>query len=279
MSTAAALKRSTTDIRHPLQQAVLVQRVLDYIGPGRWCFVAEVSSMWRECYARVASREMQALASGEASGVISCVPQMTLSSEVFATPSQVRYAAGRGLCLATDVCLYAAGMHADIATLQAARETGMPYTYRSIDGAVRCNKLATVQFFRAQGCPWGYSVFNLAAARGHTAMCAYLHAERCPWSSDTCAAAAVNGHDSTLRWLREHGCPWNAAKIHTAAAQGGSAEALECLQQQGIELAADMLKEMLNIAGVHNRLAAAKWLRQQGLQFYAGSGTGGKMTL
>jgi hypothetical protein len=36
------------------------------------------------------------------------------------------------------------------------------------------------------------------------------------------------------------------------------------LQQQGIVFTADMLIQMLNVAGARNKLAAAQWLRQQG---------------
>eukprot|EP00953_Heterococcus_sp_UTEX-ZZ885_P006561 4007-Heterococcus_DN1.PRE.5 len=37
-------KRSAEDSKYPLQQAGILQRVLDH-GPGHWCFVAEVSSL------------------------------------------------------------------------------------------------------------------------------------------------------------------------------------------------------------------------------------------
>jgi hypothetical protein len=99
-----------------------------------------------------------------------------------------------------------------------------------------------VQFLHTRGAPCGIYVFSIAAA-------------------------ASNGHGSTLRWLREHGCPWNPAGICNLVAKGGSVEALELLLQQGIVLTAAQLTEMLNIAGAHSNLAAAQWLRAQGVEW------------
>jgi hypothetical protein len=53
-----------------------------------------------------------------------------------------------------------------------------------------------------------------------------------------------------------------------SAADAGSAAVLACLQQQGM-LATDAaaLTMLLDIAGMHSRLAAAQWLRQQGAEW------------
>eukprot|EP00953_Heterococcus_sp_UTEX-ZZ885_P006630 4048-Heterococcus_DN1.PRE.1 len=61
MVAARAQKRSVKESLNPLQHAGILQRVLDYVGPGHWCFVAEVSKLWRELYLRVAARELQIL--------------------------------------------------------------------------------------------------------------------------------------------------------------------------------------------------------------------------
>jgi hypothetical protein len=55
--------------------------------------------------------------------------------------------------------------------------------------------------------------------------------------------------------------------IHLAAAEGGSVDAMEYLQQQGIVFTANMLTHMLNAAGKYNKLPAARWLRQQGAEW------------
>jgi hypothetical protein len=140
-------------------------------------------------------------------------------------------------------------------------------TSPAMHGAASCNELAVVQFLHAQGCPLDNRVCNFAVTRGHTAMCAYLHNNDCPWDTMACSLAVSCGHCSTLRWLREHGCPWQDDYIHLAAAQGGSVNVMVYLQQQGIVYTAAKLKNMLDVAGACNQLAAAKWLRQQGAEW------------
>jgi hypothetical protein len=167
---------------------------------------------------------------------------------------------------------FAAGKYADVATLQAAHELGMEYdSAATIEGAVYCNELAVVQFLRAQeGSWWTNHVYNIAARRGDMALCAYLYANQCGWSLGTCEAAASNGDSGLLRWLREHDCPWNEDSISNDAAEGGSVDALEFLQEEeGIEFTADMLTKMLLIAGANSKLEAAQWLRKQGAEWPA----------
>jgi hypothetical protein len=56
-----------------------------------------------------------------------------------------------------------------------------------------------------------------------------------------------------------------------AAAQGGSIEIMQYLQQQGIEFVNDaaLLTIMLSVADAHSKLAAAQWLRAQGAEWPA----------
>jgi hypothetical protein len=163
-------ERNMLDDKNPLQQASILQYVLDFVGPGHWCFVAEVCWLWCSAYFRVDDVEMRS--SGHA--MITCVPQMTLYSAVFGSPSRVRHAEAHGLRCRTPAYERAAGMYADVATLVAARKLGMHYTHAVTRGAARCNELAVLQFLCAQGCPWGAYVYNIAALRGHAAICAYL---------------------------------------------------------------------------------------------------------
>jgi hypothetical protein len=241
----------------------------DYKYKQCWCFVAEVSSLRRQLYIKVSHVEVQAVCFLTK---ITCIPQMTLYSAVFGSPSRVRLAHARGLSCTAAAYGQAAGMHADTITLATAHELGMAYTLITMEWAARCNTLTVVQFLHDQGCAWGPSIFNAAAARGDTALCAYLHAEECPWSVEACQKAALKGHVDTLRWLHEHVRPatWNlycGMQLHMYAAQGGSVDVLEYLQQQGVEFTAKMLTHMLKVAGVNNKLAAAQWLRHAGAEW------------
>jgi hypothetical protein len=74
---ASSQKRSTANSSNPLEQAGILQHVLDYVGPGHWCFVAEVSSLWGELYKRVASTETQLVQLFKKKTII-CVPKMPM---------------------------------------------------------------------------------------------------------------------------------------------------------------------------------------------------------
>jgi hypothetical protein len=267
MVATRAQKRCTADSKNPLQQAGIIERVLDFVGPGHWCFVAEVSSLWRGLYARVADKETQMVT--DLWSIMVCVPRMTLLSAVFASSSRVSFALAQGLRCSAEVFQRAAGMYADISTLRAAHQLGVQYTDVTMEGAVRCNELAVVQFLRAEGCPWGLDMYCAVASRGHTDLCAYLYAAQCPLDAGTaaCDCAAMEGHSGTLRWLREHDFPWQADGLPLLAARGDSVDTMVALQQLGIVFDAELLTDMLNVAGVHSKLVVAKWLRQQGAEW------------
>jgi hypothetical protein len=138
---------------NPLYETTTLQHVLSYVGPGHWYFLATVSSLWADLYAKVAVMQMQS--AGSSHRVITCVPQMTLFSSVFASPSRVKAAYS---CLSSSPSFHsAAGRHADIATLVAARELGLQYLVGTMTGAAQYNELAVVQFLHADGRPLGYA--------------------------------------------------------------------------------------------------------------------------
>jgi hypothetical protein len=107
-----------------------------------------------------------------------------------------------------------------------------------------------------------------AIYKGHTAMCHYLHAQRCPWHSSALRQAALFGHADLLRLLVNN-CCYRDDDLLRAAAQGGSIEVLTYLQELGLLDSASMLTEMLNVAALGSKLAAAKWLRAQGAEWPA----------
>jgi hypothetical protein len=190
---------------HPLHDAGILQRVLSYAGPGHWFFLSTVSSLWRDLYSRVAAAELVVNRHGD---TITCVPQMTLYSSVFASPERVKFAHQHNLDNTTDSYQYAAGRYGTWATLVAARKLGMAFTDYTMFGAAECNQLPVLQLLHAQGCPWDADVADAAARRGAYEM---------------------------LRWLREHGCEWNPEGILDAAATSGNIKlAAWVIRQPGV---------------------------------------------
>jgi hypothetical protein len=105
-----AAKRSavcTTDSSRLLGEVGLVKKMLSYIGPGHWHYIAAVSKLWQQLYTRVPDTRKMIVrlpdVSWEALQVELkgqppfCTPQMTLYSSVFGSASIVRLAHADGL--------------------------------------------------------------------------------------------------------------------------------------------------------------------------------------
>jgi hypothetical protein len=181
--------------------------------------------------------------------------------------------------------------------VQYLRSRSCPWSVALLEMGARSGYLELVRWCYAHGCPWDnlqlvnryaagsgnveimawalqksctrLSEFAMqaAAAKGHTAMCQYLHAQQCPWSESCTREAAAGGHIDLLRWLISNGCSYAPHHLCTAAVKKDSTEVLEYLQQKGFLTSVETLTELLNLAGRHNKLAAAKWSRYQGAQW------------
>jgi hypothetical protein len=216
----------------------------------------------------------------------------------YATGASVPAALGLGVVYSAMIMRGAAQSN-KLPVIQWLHALGCPWDMTVTLVAARRAELGILRWLREHGCDWKISAVLLEAARsgnvemtawvlqqpdavcsedamraaarhGHTAICALLHSQHCPWSAKVCSEAAGRGRADTLRWLHEHGCPWDADTIFPRAAASGSIEAIVYLQQQlqqGTEFV--LLQQMLKYAGAYNKLAAARWLRQQGAEWPA----------
>jgi hypothetical protein len=110
-----------------------------------------------------------------------------------------------------------------------------------------------------------------AAVQGDMAMCRYLVNEGCTWDyanrnhlSCVSREAGERGNVDALRCLVETNCPLHFKEVCAGAAQSGNIDVLQHVQQLG-HLIPDYLTEVLLYTGYNNQLAAAKWLREQGV--------------
>jgi hypothetical protein len=129
MVATRAQKRSAAENSNPLCQTGILQRVLGYVGPGHWFYLSTVCSLWGYLYSRVADTTLQKRSYLGNVQQFSCVPQMTLYSSMFASPSRVRLAHQQeDVNNSTSAYQYAAGKYSTVASLVAAHELGMDYT-------------------------------------------------------------------------------------------------------------------------------------------------------
>eukprot|EP00953_Heterococcus_sp_UTEX-ZZ885_P036532 18804-Heterococcus_DN1.PRE.2 len=269
---ARAQKRSAADdSRNPLLQADILQRVLDYVGPGHWYFISTVSSLWKDAYERV--KPATSKCSKEDPGI-----KMTLISAIFASPSRLK--------LVHSSCPYClmniqqledlVGWYADKATLMAALALTLVRNNSDIlTGAVRSGDLSKVIWlYTEQHCELGdhndviseairggsvavvdwlrlRGVFlqpydcSTAAYYGHMHVLQYLHAQGCGLDPEVCFSAAVRGDLAILKWAYEHGCSLldcEEGDIRTVAAESHNVELMAWLiQQPGIELEEEVM--------------------------------------
>jgi hypothetical protein len=90
---APAQKSIKAVISNPLSHVSILQQVLSYVGPGHWWYVATVCSLWRDLYKELSTVQLvgyRGLYNHNVS--ITCTPQMTLYSAVFASASRFRSA-------------------------------------------------------------------------------------------------------------------------------------------------------------------------------------------
>jgi hypothetical protein len=228
-----AQKRSAAESCNLLLNPGLIRNVLSYVGPGQHLFLAPVSKGWKDIYATVDSQELtiEPLTNDSSSKVLTCVPQMTLYSAVFASPSRVELAQKSGLDSSLWYYRHAAGKYADVATLAAAHELGMEYTDITMAAASLHNNLAAVQHPHSQGCPWSTLSLERATSRGHL---------------------------EVVRWCYEHGWRFEIAMegVHSAAESGNVELMAWLLQQPGMQLN----EEAMTLAVFRGHMAMCQFL-------------------
>jgi hypothetical protein len=209
MATTQEQKHNSAGGDNPLFLSGVLQIVLSCVGLGHCLFVGPVSKWWKEMYFEVKSQQLTVDAGGSRERDLICVPQMTLYSSVFASPSRVK------LDCTSESYQRAVGKYADIATVVAAHELGMQYTQATMAAVAQRNKLAEVQ---------------------------YLHSEGCPWAPLLLRQALSSRYFELARWCYEHGCSWGSARAAYFPAESGNVELMAwVLQQPGTELDADVM--------------------------------------
>jgi hypothetical protein len=124
--------------------------------------------------------------------------------------------------------------------------------------------VAVFQLLQQQGFAFTAKLCAFAASFGQLPVLQYLRSQGCPWTAETTDEAARSNSVDCLRWAREHGCPYDGTTLCTTAAKAGSVAVLRYLQEQGLLSSdAQLLTELLLVAGACKELVAAQWLKAQ----------------
>jgi hypothetical protein len=176
---------------------------------------------------------------------VACGPKTTLYSAAVASPLTVRMAHSCGLTMDDNYHLeLRAGLHANIKTLMALSELGMPLSSALVEAVALSGRLDVLQHLLAkeQCCSMPSRISYYAARSGSISMLKWLQAEGIDFNYRTCEGAANAGQLATLQFLQSEDCGWNRNDIAVAAAEGGSHQVVDWLQQeQRVVISADVM--------------------------------------
>jgi hypothetical protein len=268
MVTTRRQKQAVAAASNPLRDAGILQHVFTFL-PGNWLLLGAVCREWKLAYAGLEDQQVRSGSLHDNDELVNCDCRTTLYSAVVASPATVRLAHHSGLAVGVGADIQViSGLHADIPTLGALQDLGMPFTDILVEGAARSGRLDILQhLITDQQCPVPRLISHYAARSGSISMLDWLRAEdRCVFDDYTCAGAACDGHIAALQHLRSCGCDWENEYIACQAASGGSIELVEWLRQQpGVVVDAEALAWAASADQVH----MCKHLRSTGCEWDA----------
>jgi hypothetical protein len=275
---------------HPLRDAGIVGHVFKLL-PGNHLFLGAVCRVWKAAYAGTEDQQLRrASLDSHSTMLVTCGTESTLYSAVVASPARARWAASCGLAMHKNKKLQlVAGLHADIETLAALLELGMPLSDTVVEAAALAGRLNMLQhLLTEQRCPVPKTLTYYAARSGSIPILQWLRSEGLGVFNDyTCEGAAEGGHLAVLKHLQNERCEWDAECITGYAAASGNIELVEWLRQQGVEFDDEALssaagasqiamcehlralgcewdEDACRLAVIHRAVDTLRWLREQG---------------
>eukprot|EP00953_Heterococcus_sp_UTEX-ZZ885_P016379 9209-Heterococcus_DN1.PRE.4 len=249
----------------PLRNAVILKQVFTFL-PGHHLFLGGVCREWRAVYAGMADQEVRAFRLYDCTELVTYGYKTTLFSAAVASSATARLACECGLEITEIDVQLIAGKHADVQTLAALRELGMPLSENLVKAAAVSGRLTFLQHLLLDlQCPRPKFLSYCAAYSGSTSMLNWLRDEgQCEFDQDTCTGAVRGDQLAALKYLRSEGCELDAANVAHFAATSSSVEMVEWLQQQqGIVFDA----RVMFVAAGAGRTATCKYLRSTGCEW------------
>jgi hypothetical protein len=268
--------------RRALSDAGVLRHILSYAGPGSWLFFSPLSKLWKQCYEQVDVAALQTQYPG-------ATVNLTAYGDAFLSPSCLQWACEHKLQAFFDTSLLQikAGAWADVQTLLAAQELGLPVTDSYMEAAAARGHLPVLQllhdaqgrqlppqvsacaaagaqmhvliWLKQIGVTFDNGLIKVAAQYGHTHVLQFLYDHGCAGDERTSAAAAAGGRLEVLQFLRSRGCPW-ADDISCDAAVSGSVPLMRWLVEQGVGLSAATMV----YAAKDGHLQLCQYLRAEG---------------
>jgi hypothetical protein len=150
-------------------------------------------------------------------------------------------------------------------------DNGCPWDDQSLlDGALHSNSIEILQYAQELGAVFGANTMRDAAMNSTLQVVQYLHEIGCPWNTRTCWSALFGNDSTVFKWLYTQGCPCDVIEVCSTSISLNRIDIIEfIIQQQGAVINASQMTQLLNYAGLRDKLTIAQWLRQQGAQWPA----------
>jgi hypothetical protein len=189
----------------PLENFDIIQRVVSFVGPNKYYFVASINNDFKSAYSTLfpnnRSTYYNVYTKEDAILHLKCTRATT-------NPTIVAK-----LCTST-------ARHGNLLALQYLKSMNVRWDCSTSSTAAKFGHLHIVQYLFSNGCPWDKETCSSAALNGHLEALQWAHINHCPWDADTCSCAALNGHLGVLQWAHANGCPWNGNTYSSAALNG-----------------------------------------------------------
>jgi hypothetical protein len=181
----------------PLSDARVMQQVFSFL-PGNWLLLGAVCREWKALYAGIGAKKVRCI---NGARLVKCAANTTFYSAAVAAPATASLARSCGLEISENNKLQRiAGMLADMETLAALRELGMPLNKRLVDAVAESGRLGILQqLLSEQQCPRPFGLGYSAARSGSISMLRWLKAQSwCSFGTYACSGAAEGGHLAAL---------------------------------------------------------------------------------
>ena len=236
----STVHHTTTGVS-PLDKIDVVQRIVSFIGPQQYRFVASINRTFRDTYQQAFPQDttVTRLNVSTIDSALFCLSDIRNSIRI---PHQhretlqvalCRSAAARGdlnilyhlravYCSWDETTCSTAALHGHKVVVAWAFENGCDWQ----GGGTTCanaalhGHLPILKYALLNYADWGYDTPANAALNGHLRVLKWLRRQLCDWNEDVCANAARNGHFELLKWARKNGCPWDNRVTENAALIG-----------------------------------------------------------
>ena len=174
----ASQEQSAVALANPLRDAGILRQVLTFLS-GNYLFLGAVCREWKQVYAGVEAQKVQRIRIYGSPKMVTCSSKTTQYSAAVASPAAVRLTHSCGLELSENKKLeLIAGLLADLETLAALRELGMPLSDRVVEGVPLSGRVDIHQhLLTEQQCPRPFLLSYYAARGGSISMLSWLRAQ------------------------------------------------------------------------------------------------------